>query len=304
MRVLNWGPSTDLYMCNFVALYYCSLCRVQVAVLNSLSKLTAISAQSFYRGGFRTPKLKGNLQDSSENVERYGTKIALKTAAGLHVRDLRSQPRERKIAVDLLKVLMGMIRFKQDSDAILKTVIVFKKDNGVLLKKPALLFLFAMYFTEIDTSLLIEPQRTFNSLTWSPTRCFSIRYCRFCPSMFLYLMTMIPCDWIAKRQVLDCVASNQDENTACLRAVNDSAVLYQVSIKANHVRRVLRHFGQRSFARRDPKSLNFVPRLLRNVLGNWNSPESLLTTNRWPKSLRTLGTRLKVPGNSGYKIGK
>ena len=28
-----------------------------------------------------------------------------------------------------------MIRFKQDSNAILKTVIVFKNDNGVLLKK-------------------------------------------------------------------------------------------------------------------------------------------------------------------------
>ena len=53
--------------------------------------------------------------------------------------------------------------------------------------------------------------------------------CRFCPSMFLYLITMIPCDWIAKAQVLDCVASNSDaDNSACLRAVNDSATIYQV----------------------------------------------------------------------------
>lgn len=53
--------------------------------------------------------------------------------------------------------------------------------------------------------------------------------CRFCPSMFLYLITMIPCDWIAKAQVLDCVASNSDaDNAACLRAVNDSATIYQV----------------------------------------------------------------------------
>lgn len=48
--------------------------------------------------------------------------------------------------------------------------------------------------------------------------------------MFLYLMTMIPCDWIAKIQVLDCVASNNDESSACLRAVNDSEVIYEVSI--------------------------------------------------------------------------
>jgi len=43
-------------------------------------------------------------------------------------------------------------------------------------------------------------------------------------------MTMIPCDWIAKIQVLDCVASNNDESSACLRAVNDSEVIYEVSI--------------------------------------------------------------------------
>ena len=61
--------------------------------------------------------------------------MALKTAAGLHVRDLTSQPRARKIAFDLLKVLIWIIRCQQDSDAILKTVIGFKKDNGVLLKK-------------------------------------------------------------------------------------------------------------------------------------------------------------------------
>lgn len=47
--------------------------------------------------------------------------------------------------------------------------------------------------------------------------------------MFLYLITMIPCDWIAKAQVLDCVASSSDaDNSACLRAVNDSAAIYQV----------------------------------------------------------------------------
>ena len=56
-----------------------------------------------------------------------------------------------------------------------------------------------------------------------------ITSCRFCPSMFLYLITMIPCDWIAKAQVLDCVASSSDaDNSACLRAVNDSAAIYQV----------------------------------------------------------------------------
>lgn len=47
--------------------------------------------------------------------------------------------------------------------------------------------------------------------------------------MFLYLMTMIPCDWVAKTQVLDCVAANQDGNTGCLQVINGSAELYQVS---------------------------------------------------------------------------
>ena len=147
-----------------------------------------------------------------------------------------------------------------------------------------------MYFTEIDTGLLIEPQRTFNSLTWSPTRCFSIRYCRFCPSMFLYLMTVIPCDWIAKRQVLDCVASNQDENTACLRAVNNSAVLYHVSIKANHVRRVLRRapisypeYSGTSKGTGILQSLSWQPTAGQWALGLW--------VRDW-KCLGTLGTRL------------
>ena len=47
--------------------------------------------------------------------------------------------------------------------------------------------------------------------------------------MFLYLMTMIPCDWIAKIQVLDCVASNNDASTACITAVNETTELLEVS---------------------------------------------------------------------------
>lgn len=47
--------------------------------------------------------------------------------------------------------------------------------------------------------------------------------------MFLYLMTMIPCDWIAKIQVIDCVASHNDASTACITAVNETTELYQVS---------------------------------------------------------------------------
>lgn len=47
--------------------------------------------------------------------------------------------------------------------------------------------------------------------------------------MFLYLMTMIPCDWIAKIQVLDCVASNNDASTACITAVNETTELFEVS---------------------------------------------------------------------------
>ena len=47
--------------------------------------------------------------------------------------------------------------------------------------------------------------------------------------MFLYLMTMIPCDWIAKIKVLDCVASTNDASTACITAVNETTQLSQVS---------------------------------------------------------------------------
>ncbi|XP_044184358.1 transmembrane protein 26-like isoform X3 [Acropora muricata] len=46
---------------------------------------------------------------------------------------------------------------------------------------------------------------------------------RFCPSMFLYLMTIIPCHWTAKTQILDCVASSE----ACLQTINGSATLHQ-----------------------------------------------------------------------------
>ena len=42
-------------------------------------------------------------------------------------------------------------------------------------------------------------------------------------------MTMIPCDWIAKIQVLDCVASTNDASTACITAVNETTELFQVS---------------------------------------------------------------------------
>ena len=52
---------------------------------------------------------------------------------------------------------------------------------------------------------------------------------RFCPSIFLYLMTVLPCDWIAKREVLSCVISNNDGSSVCLRAVNGSTALYEVS---------------------------------------------------------------------------
>lgn len=49
--------------------------------------------------------------------------------------------------------------------------------------------------------------------------------------MFLYLMAIIPCDWIAKTQVLDCVASSEDGNTACLQTINSSAKLHQVTLQ-------------------------------------------------------------------------
>lgn len=48
--------------------------------------------------------------------------------------------------------------------------------------------------------------------------------------MFLYLMAIIPCHWIAKTQILDCVASSEDGNTACLQTINGSATLYQVTL--------------------------------------------------------------------------
>ncbi|KAJ7390162.1 hypothetical protein OS493_026669 [Desmophyllum pertusum] len=52
-------------------------------------------------------------------------------------------------------------------------------------------------------------------------------YSWFCPSMFLYLMTMIPCDWIAKKQVLDCVASSTDGSSACRTTVNETTQIFQ-----------------------------------------------------------------------------
>lgn len=45
--------------------------------------------------------------------------------------------------------------------------------------------------------------------------------------MFLYLMTIIPCHWTAKTQILDCVASSEDGKTACLQTINGSATLDQ-----------------------------------------------------------------------------
>lgn len=52
-------------------------------------------------------------------------------------------------------------------------------------------------------------------------------YSWFCPSMFLYLMTMIPCDWIAKIEVLDCVASSNDASSTCITAVNETEEIFQ-----------------------------------------------------------------------------
>lgn len=57
--------------------------------------------------------------------------------------------------------------------------------------------------------------------------------------MFLYLMTMIPCDWIAKIEVLDCVASSNDASSTCITAVNETEEIFQVSdyslkIKRSH----------------------------------------------------------------------
>ena len=77
----------------------------------------------------------------------------------------------------------------------------------------------------------------------------------------------------------------------------------------NLVPRVLRLSGQWVGARRDSGELEFYYcrisavkewKLLRSLYRAaikkisifLNSPESLLATNRWPKSLRTLGTRL------------
>ena len=70
--------------------------------------------------------------------------------------------------------------------------------------------------------------------------------------------------------------------------------------------RVLRLFGQGLDARRDSGVLEFYYRRI-SAVKQWkplreanqkikffsNSPESLLATNRWPKSLKTLGTRLE-----------
>lgn len=61
--------------------------------------------------------------------------------------------------------------------------------------------------------------------------------------MFLYLMTIIPCHWTAKTQILDCVAiaSSEDGNTACLQTINGSATLHQFfkGIRINNDERLL-----------------------------------------------------------------
>lgn len=45
---------------------------------------------------------------------------------------------------------------------------------------------------------------------------------RFCPSMFLYLMAVIPCDWLAKNEVIKCINEATNAKTLCNRAVNGS----------------------------------------------------------------------------------
>ena len=57
-------------------------------------------------------------------------------------------------------------------------------------------------------------------MPWCNLICSSF-VARFCPSMFLYLMTVIPCDWIAKNDVLECVSATGD---ACRKAVNGSGI--------------------------------------------------------------------------------
>lgn len=52
-------------------------------------------------------------------------------------------------------------------------------------------------------------------------------------------MTLIPCDWIAKIEVLDCVASSNDASSTCITAVNETEEIFQVSdyslkIKRSH----------------------------------------------------------------------
>ena len=73
----------------------------------------------------------------------------------------------------------------------------------------------------------------------------------------------------------------------------------------NLVARVLRLFGQQLVARRDSGELEFyyhrisAVKQYKAVYGAANQkifriPQSLLSTNRWPKSLRTLGTGLQT----------
>ena len=89
--------------------------------------------------------------------------------------------------------------------------------------------------------------------------------------------------------------------------------------------RVLRLFGQQLVTRRDSRELEFLflqdfcRKTMQTVTGQpikkfnffSNSPESLLAPTRWPKSLRTLGTRLLAmmipcfcnsPWTNQYKI--
>ena len=53
--------------------------------------------------------------------------------------------------------------------------------------------------------------------------------------MFLYLMAIIPCHWTAKTQILDCVASSEDRNTACLQTITGSATLHQVTLPCKEI---------------------------------------------------------------------
>ena len=80
----------------------------------------------------------------------------------------------------------------------------------------------------------------------------------------------------------------------------------------NLVPRVLRLFGQPMGARRDFGGLEFylifligcpVTACIVLPQKSCGTLESLLATNRWPKSLRTLGTTLHISGRLRYLMG-